>query len=265
MPKVGPLSLVAVKGRTKLRQKEYDVTVWRSQHSSPRQILTQAFPFPNALKAPFLPSPNFTDARPCLSPGARPAPPPLSNRDLDTGRVVQPGGYPLTDSTYADLLHRLVQKPTQPFFPASEEDIQKYYSNLDLPITTKKDPDRWKQVLADLTPWPRCPPALRQSPSPPTAPIRTRTIQSAASPSSRMLAAYISPALTYPWLFTLRPALSMPLLFTYHSCYKDLAVSAVQHCQLSPPSSTVILSKRSAPKDLQLLLFAIARMSVPHS
>jgi len=30
---------------------------------------------------------------------------PLPNRDLDTGRVVQPGGYPLTDSTYADLLH----------------------------------------------------------------------------------------------------------------------------------------------------------------
>ena len=28
--------------------------------------------------------------------------------------------------------------------------MQAYYSNLDLPITTKRDPDRWKQVLADL-------------------------------------------------------------------------------------------------------------------
>ena len=75
---------------------------------------------------------------------------PLPNRDLDTGRVVQPGGYSLTDSTYADLLHKLVQTPTQPIPPGIKEDIRAYYSNLDLPITTKKDPDRWKQVLSDL-------------------------------------------------------------------------------------------------------------------
>ena len=75
---------------------------------------------------------------------------PLANRDLDTGRVVQPGGYPLTDSTYASLLHKIVQNPTQPIPPGIKEDVQKYYSNLDLPITTKKDPERWKQVLADL-------------------------------------------------------------------------------------------------------------------
>ncbi len=64
--------------------------------------------------------------------------------------MVQPGGYSLTDSTYASLLHKIVQQPTQPIPPGIKEDIQKYYSNLDLPITTKKDPDRWKQVLADL-------------------------------------------------------------------------------------------------------------------
>ena len=74
----------------------------------------------------------------------------LKNRDLDTGRVVQPGGYSLTDSTYASLLHRLVQRPTQPIPPGIKEDIQNYYSNLDLPITTEKNPEQWKQVLADL-------------------------------------------------------------------------------------------------------------------
>ena len=42
------------------------------------------------------------------------------------------------------------RSPTQPIPPGIKEDIQKYYSNLDLPITTKKDPERWKQVLADL-------------------------------------------------------------------------------------------------------------------
>jgi len=36
---------------------------------------------------------------------------PLPNRDLDTGKVVQPGGYPLTDDTYADLLHKLTRTP----------------------------------------------------------------------------------------------------------------------------------------------------------
>ena len=75
---------------------------------------------------------------------------PLPNRDLDTGRVVQPGGYSLTDSTYAQLLHTLTQKPDQPIPPGLKQDIQAYYANLSLPITTKKDPARWAQVLADL-------------------------------------------------------------------------------------------------------------------
>ena len=63
---------------------------------------------------------------------------------------MQPGGYPLTDSTYANLLHKLVQQPNQPIPPGIKEDVQRYYSNLDLPITTKKHAGRWKQVLADL-------------------------------------------------------------------------------------------------------------------
>ena len=75
---------------------------------------------------------------------------PLRNVDLDTGKVVQPGGYRLTDSTYADLLHRLTRQPDQPIPPGIKEDVETYYSNLDLPITTKDDPQAWKQVLSDL-------------------------------------------------------------------------------------------------------------------
>jgi hypothetical protein len=74
----------------------------------------------------------------------------LPNRDLDTGNVVQPGGYPLTDLTYADLLHRLTRVPTQPVPPGIKLDIQAYYSNQDSPITTKKYPAQWAQVQADL-------------------------------------------------------------------------------------------------------------------
>src|SRR4029077_18874427 len=75
---------------------------------------------------------------------------PLPNRDLDTGRVVQPGGYSLTDSTYASLLHRLAQHPDEAIPPEIKHDIQVYYSNADAPIHTKKDPQRWAQLQADL-------------------------------------------------------------------------------------------------------------------
>ena len=75
---------------------------------------------------------------------------PLPNRDLDTGTVVKPGGYPLTDSTYADLLHVLTRQPNWPIPPGIKEDILAFYSNLDAPITTQKDPQRWAEVQADL-------------------------------------------------------------------------------------------------------------------
>ena len=75
---------------------------------------------------------------------------PLPNRDLDTGRVVQPGGYSLTDSTYARLLHVLAGRPTLPIPPGIKEDIQAYYADLGMPFTTKKDPQQWAQVQADL-------------------------------------------------------------------------------------------------------------------
>ncbi len=75
---------------------------------------------------------------------------PLPNRDLDTGFVVKPGGYSLTDSTYANLLHRLTRTPAQPIPPGIKEDIQIYYADPAAPITTKKDPSAWAQVQADL-------------------------------------------------------------------------------------------------------------------
>jgi hypothetical protein len=75
---------------------------------------------------------------------------PLPNRDLDTGHVVQPGGYSLTDSTYALLLHRLAERPSQSIPPGIKRDIQSYYADPDAPIGTKKNPAKWAQVQADL-------------------------------------------------------------------------------------------------------------------
>lgn len=148
LPKVGPLALVNVKGPTVQTEADYAHSVAVSI-TSLRRILTRYTPEAARFKGPIPPLTSLT--RPYSSEPTRRDPNhPLPNRDLDTGRVVRAGGYPLTDVTYADLLHKLVQNPSQPIPPGIKEDIQRYYSDLDLPITTKKDPQRWKQVLADL-------------------------------------------------------------------------------------------------------------------
>jgi hypothetical protein len=134
VPKVGPLKLVAVKGPTEATEADYLHSVVRST-----AILRQRL-------ARFTPS-STSQARPQPSRDPRH---PLPNRDLDTGRVVQPGGYPLTDSAYANLLHRLTRLPAQHIPPGIKEDIQAYYNNPALPITTKKNPLKWAEVQADL-------------------------------------------------------------------------------------------------------------------
>ena len=74
----------------------------------------------------------------------------ISNRDLDTGVVVKPGGYPLTDKTYAKLLAELTRNPTRPIPIQLKHDIQNYYADPLAPITTKKDPKQWAAVQANL-------------------------------------------------------------------------------------------------------------------
>lgn len=135
VPKIGPLKLLAIKGPTTDTEEEYLKSVIESTNDLRRRLV--------AFTPPAIGS---TTRR--LSPGSRH---PIPNRDLDTGRVVQPGGYPLTDATYADLLHRLTRTPTEAIPPGIKEDIQAYYSNPDAPITTKKDEAAWAQVQADLT------------------------------------------------------------------------------------------------------------------
>ena len=152
LPKIGPLKLVAVKGPTVNTEAQYVHSVAVSIEDL-RHMLAHFTP-PNALspagkeslarahakgRAGVIPEEETRDPRH-----------PLQNRDLDTGYLVKPGGYSRTDSTYAGLLHLLASQPKQPVPPGIKEDIQAYYSNLDLPITTRKDPEQWKQVLADL-------------------------------------------------------------------------------------------------------------------
>jgi hypothetical protein len=134
VPKVGPLKLVAVKGPTQATEAEYLHSVVLST-TALRQRLARFTPSTAGKRAP----------HPSRDPRH-----PLPNRDLDTGRVVQPGGYPLTDSAYADLLHRLTRQPAQPIPPGIKEDIRAYYADPASPISTKRNPSQWAEVQADL-------------------------------------------------------------------------------------------------------------------
>jgi hypothetical protein len=143
IPKIGPLKLVAVKGPNEDTETAYLHSVMLATGAL-RERLASFTPPADGRSA----TANAISSRASSPP--RSLHHPLPNRDLDTGYVVQPGGYSLTDSTYADLLHRLTRTPTQPIPPGIKEDILTYYANPDSPITTKKDPSAWAQVQADL-------------------------------------------------------------------------------------------------------------------
>jgi hypothetical protein len=135
LPKIGPLRMLAVKGPNEETESKYLHTVLLTVAAFRHDLAHFTVPAVAANASPLKPHNNRH---------------PLPNRDLDTGRVVQPGGYPLTDSTYAGLLHLLTIDPTQHIPPGIKEDVQAYYANPELPITTKKDPAKWAQVQADL-------------------------------------------------------------------------------------------------------------------
>jgi hypothetical protein len=156
LPKIGPIKLVAVKGPTQVTEVEYIHSVERSSEELNRSL--RRFtppPATNVLAANVVQADEQLRTAPMLQSGATPNPSadnahPLANRDLDTGLVVKPSGYRLTDDTYADLLHRLVAHPAEAVPPGIKEDILLYYANLDLPFETKKKAKRWSVVLDDL-------------------------------------------------------------------------------------------------------------------
>jgi hypothetical protein len=57
----------------------------------------------------------------------------LSNRDLDTGRMVSPGEYALTDRTYDKLLVKLAEKKFDGVTPGIRENILGFYDSMPTP------------------------------------------------------------------------------------------------------------------------------------
>jgi Zinc dependent phospholipase C len=121
LPKVGTLKMLAIKGPNQQTEGLYVKSLNRSIKSM-RLVLT-----------------NFDRIDHYIS-----------NRDLDTGQVVKPGGYPLTDKTYATLLAMITSKPTNVVPTELKHDLIEYYADPQSPIITKKDPEKWSKVQANL-------------------------------------------------------------------------------------------------------------------
>ncbi|MGD0445120.1 MAG: zinc dependent phospholipase C family protein [Edaphobacter sp.] len=74
----------------------------------------------------------------------------LVNRDLDTGEFVKPGGYPLTDKTYAKLLSVITRDPGNSIPAQLKHDLIAYYADPQAPIITKNNPNDWAKVQTNL-------------------------------------------------------------------------------------------------------------------
>jgi hypothetical protein len=121
LPKVGPLKLLAIKGPNPQTEDLYIKSMNRSIKSL-RFVLT-----------------NFDRIERYIP-----------NRDLDTGLVVKPGGYPLADRTYAKLLDMITQHPDKVVPNQLKHDLLAYYADPKAPIITKKNPKKWAQVQENL-------------------------------------------------------------------------------------------------------------------
>jgi Zinc dependent phospholipase C len=74
----------------------------------------------------------------------------LPNDNFDLGEVTGPGKYGLNDDTRAKLLDKLAENN---FAAASEDlrtDLLDFYSDLNAPFATKRDPKAWARVQAEL-------------------------------------------------------------------------------------------------------------------
>jgi hypothetical protein len=123
VPKVGTLKMLAIKGPTEETERAYIASV---------NLSTAAL----AVYLQRLMGPQIDLG--------------LADRDLDTGQPVVPGGYPLTDRTYAQLLARITKVPTESIPAGLKQDIVAYYSDPAAPVSTKKKPKEWAAVQAQL-------------------------------------------------------------------------------------------------------------------
>jgi len=74
----------------------------------------------------------------------------LANSDFDTGKETKAAEYSLTDETYAKLLSQLTERRFALTSPGLRDNVLNFYSDLSLPLETKKDSAQWQSVLSSL-------------------------------------------------------------------------------------------------------------------
>ena len=126
-PKIGVLSDLAIRGPNTETEEKYIASVNRSLQRYEELL-------------------GYLMRNPTAEPGVTMK---LENRDLDTGEKVRPGGYALTDKTYAQLLAKITALGA-PVPVTLKRDLLNYYSNPAAPITTKRNERAWKQVQDEL-------------------------------------------------------------------------------------------------------------------
>jgi hypothetical protein len=124
MPRIGPLSDLAIRGPNKQTETLYIHSV-NDTMTQFRGVLRELKQQPES-------------------------PVTLPNRDLDTGELVKPGAYRLTDKTYAVLLQKVTADPAEGVPAGIRRDLLNFYSDPNAPIVTKKDDGAWKQVQQEL-------------------------------------------------------------------------------------------------------------------
>jgi hypothetical protein len=74
----------------------------------------------------------------------------LRNSDLDTGKATAATEYSLADETYAKLLSQLSDRKFNLTTADLQNNILQFYSDLSVPIETKKDNARWLSLVESL-------------------------------------------------------------------------------------------------------------------
>ena len=124
LPKIGPISNLAIRGPNAETNRWYIESVNRSIDDYEQHLATLRKHPRKSLQLP--------------------------DRDLDTGNRVQPGSYRLTDKTYSQLLARLTADPGQPVPAGLQQNVLEYYANPNTRISTRKNTRAWKRVQQEL-------------------------------------------------------------------------------------------------------------------
>jgi hypothetical protein len=74
----------------------------------------------------------------------------LPNYNFDTGTITEPGKYRLSDDAHAQLLHGLAKASFNGISPAVRVELLNFFGSPDAPYATKRKPQEWAKVQAEL-------------------------------------------------------------------------------------------------------------------